>query len=601
MRKVFAALFGLVIFLFLSQAAHADSNFSTSFTGTYTVKDTGTTHANFSVLLKNLTDRYYASSYTIQLGFADIQNVHAYDSGGVILPTLKKTAAGQQLTFVFNHRATGLGSTVPFSFSFDTPNVATKNGSVWEVNIPGLQNQSDFSDFTVKLAIPASFGPLTYAKPDVGNNLTFSKTDLGQSGISLAFGREQVFHFNLSYHLKNTQLFPIRTEIALPPNTTYQDIALDSVEPKPLNVTKDGDGNWLATYSLSPSQVVTVHVDGRAFVSLTPKKEQLTFDEKAQDLKPTAYWQTNNDKIKQLGEELQTPYAIYEYVIKTLHYDFSRVSDNQERLGAVAVLQNPSSAVCLEFTDLFIALARAAGIPAREIDGFAYTQNSHQRPVNLQKDILHAWPEYYDEAQGTWVMVDPTWENTTGGVDYFHTFDFDHVAFVIKGKSPDYPVPAGGYKLLGEEKNQEVQVNFADNVSMPEAESGFDVLVPDTLVGGWPVAADIMLSNTGHVLFPSQKLHMTSTLPFLAAQDIDTPDVPPYGTAQVTAELGKSPFLTNKTGTVTIQLAGKSVSKPLAVVPFTLRLALIGGGIIIGSICCILFIVTRRSRRVSIS
>lgn len=601
MRKLFVLIIIFVFFSFFTTQVHADTNFTASFTSIYTVKETGITHANFSVVLKNLTDRYYASSYTIQLGFAQIENVKAYDSDGVIIPTLKKTAAGQQITFIFNHRATGLGSTVPFSFSFDTPNVATKNGNLWEVNIPGLQNQNDFSDFNVKISVPPSFGPLTYAKPDVGNSLTFTKADLGQSGISLAFGAQQVFHFQLSYHLKNTQLFPIHTEIALPPNTTYQDIVLDTIEPKPASVVEDSDGNWLATYLLTPSQTITAHVDGRAFLALSPRKEMLRPEENAEYLKPTAYWQANNAKIKQLAKQLQTPYAIYEYVVKTLHYDFSRVTDNQERLGAVAVLQNPSSAVCLEFTDLFIALARADGIPAREIDGFAYTQNSHERPVSLQKDILHVWPEYYDKEKGTWVMVDPTWENTTGGVDYFHTFDFDHIAFVVKGKNPDYPVPAGGYKLPGEEKTQDVQVDFSQDISLPEAESGFDVVVPDKFVGGWPVTATVKLLNTGHVLFPSQKLHVLSSLSMLSAEDVYSADILPFGTTEVTVNLGKSPFLTNKTGTVTIQLAGKSVSKSFAIVPFTLRLALIGGGIIIGCIGIILFIITRRPWRISVS
>jgi len=51
-------------------------------------------------------------------------------------------------------------------------------------------------------------------------------------------------------------------------------------------------------------------------------------------------------------------------------------------------------------------------------------------------------------------MVDPTWGNTTGGVDYFNTFDFDHLAFVVKGISSTYPVPAGGYKLTGDENKK---------------------------------------------------------------------------------------------------------------------------------------------------
>jgi len=83
----------------------------------------------------------------------------------------------------------------------------------------------------------------------------------------------------------------------------------------------------------------------------------------------------------------------------------------------------------MEFTDTFITLVRALGIPAREINGYAYAQNDRLRPLGLEQDVLHSWPEYYDFASQTWQQVDPTWGNTTGGLDYFHKFDLDHFTF----------------------------------------------------------------------------------------------------------------------------------------------------------------------------
>jgi len=59
-------------------------------------------------------------------------------------------------------------------------------------------------------------------------------------------------------------------------------------------------------------------------------------------------------------------------------------------------LDNTTNAVCLEYTDLFVTLARAAGIPSRSIEGFAYTKNSRLRPLSLVDDVLHAWVQYYD-------------------------------------------------------------------------------------------------------------------------------------------------------------------------------------------------------------
>lgn len=119
---------------------------------------------------------------------------------------------------------------------------------------------------------------------------------------------------------------------------------------------------------------------------------------------------------------------------------------NNKRLGADVVLANPDQAVCMEFTDLFIAIAREKGIYSREIQGYGFSLDPKLQPLSLVSDILHAWPEYYDLKTENWIAVDPTWGNTSG-IDYFSSFDLNHIAFVIHGKNPEYPMPAGMYKI----------------------------------------------------------------------------------------------------------------------------------------------------------
>ena len=133
-------------------------------------------------------------------------------------------------------------------------------------------------------------------------------------------------------------------------------------------------------------------------------------------------------------------------------------------MGAVAALQNPDQAICMEFTDLFIALSRAAGIPAREIDGYAYTENPQLQPLGLVADVLHAWPEYYDKDKGVWIPIDPTWASTSGGIDYFNKLDLRHFTFVIHGESSVTPYPPGSYKL-GPNPQKDVYVSFG---TLPE-------------------------------------------------------------------------------------------------------------------------------------
>ncbi len=600
-KRLFLLLIFLVGFAFFTSQAHAESNFAASYKVNYTVNINGTTHAVFTISLKNKTDKYFASSYTLKVGFPTISNVKASDPNGGISPNIKRMEDGQEISLTFNKDALGKNASIPFTISFDTPDIATQNGSIWEVNIPGLANQNDFEDFEVSVGVPSSFGQPLFVKPDTGSkSLTFSKNQLGKSGISIAFGTKQTYAFSLNYHIRNNHLFPLKTEIALPPNTSYQHVSISDISPKPLSVREDQDGNWLAAYSLTPSQIMTVTVKGDTFQSLLPEQESLSEAEKTLYTKPVQYWQASDSHLQQLAKSLKTPYAIYQYVVKTLHYDFSRVSDSQERLGAVAVLNKPNSAVCLEFTDLFIALSRAAGIPAREIDGYAFTQNSKERPVALAKEILHAWPEYYDNDSQSWIMVDPTWQNTTGGIDYFHTFDLDHVAFVIKGIDSTTPIPAGGYKLSGQEAVKDITMTFEPDAVESVPQVSALISMSNTLSSGFPVSGNLVLENTGQTLFPPQEVIVKGSLPG-EKTSLTTQPLPPFGKITLPFSLSKTSFLTRMPDTITIQVAGKTITKTVSISPFSFQYIGLIGGIFIAILCIIIFIIAAKPWRLFIS
>ncbi|MDP3987997.1 MAG: transglutaminase domain-containing protein [Candidatus Levybacteria bacterium] len=599
MRIIKTLLIILAIFLFTvfsCGTASARENFTTSYNVNYKILDNGQAYASFSVVLTNNSNEYYASSYKIRIGFEDIRDLVATDPDGRLVTKITKTDEGQEIELVFNKRVVGIGNTLPFNMSFYTNDISAKEGSIWEINIPGISNKNDFSSFSVKLDVPASFGDPVYIKPDIGSkSLTFSKEQLGKSGISVSFGKSQIYSFNLSYHLQNKNLFPLITEVALPPTTNYQDVSIEDINPKPDNVIKDIDGNWLARYRLSPSKKMDVVVKGKAQVYLYPKSESLSKENFELYLKQQPYWE-QDENIKELARTLKTPYAIYTYVAKTLKYDFSRVTASKPRLGARGVLENPSSAVCLEFTDLFIAITRAAGIPAREIDGYAYTQNDKQRPLSLVKDILHAWPEFYDTNLGTWIMVDPTWGNTTKGVDYFNILDFDHFAFVIRGKDSSYPIPAGGYKLSENAQTQDVKVEFADSydISFPKVEVGIDL--PQKTLSGLPVQGFVIFRNTSSVVYPAGFLSVEADglLPKLTKSTYD--EIPPYGYIKVPLVFSKTPLLTNSKANVRITVNGNVFSQEILILPFYLTVwEIIIGGILIVSITTILSIYLRKS------
>jgi hypothetical protein len=347
----------------------------------------------------------------------------------------------------------------------------------------------------------------------------------------------------------------------------------------PLNTYQDQDGNWLATYSLGPQEQKTITMKVLVMVATDTKQQSLSDAQRKEYIQAQPYWEVDNQKITEIAKTLHSPLDIYTYVVKHLSYDYSKTADETVRLGAVKALENPTQSVCLEFTDLFVALARAKGIPARSVEGYAYTEDSTLRPVSLVKDVLHAWPEYYDETKKKWIMVDPTWGNTTNGIDYFSSFDLSHIAFVVKGKDSSYPIPAGGYKF--DTNSRDVTVSFVDKdqfVDPKKNSIAFDF--SSHALAGLPIHAFLTVRNISGSPFRNADIVIDSQLtPKKHSVHIDV--LPPYGKKVYQVSFYKTPFLTNKDYDVTIHFDGKTYNKSITVtvVP-NLWWLLLGGGII---------------------
>ncbi len=584
-KIIIAILFVILSSLFLIPKSFADSDFKTSFDVTYNVGENGITHTIFKGSLVNQKDGIYASSYSVKVGFSDVENVVASDGLGFIRPNIQKSGDETEITLPFNQKITGLGQALNFTFSFDTNSAASQVGKIWEINLPGFEDQSSFQNFNIHLIVPPSFGSPSYIKPNIplNNGLNFTQNELGSSGVSIAFGSFQSFDFKLNYNLNNTNLFPIQTEIALPPSTNYQDVAINQISPKPLNVTEDMDGNWLAKYYLLPQQKQTVTVSGNVLIYLDPKSEKLSLTDRQIYLKPQQYWEVTDPQLQSLAQTLKTPQAIFNYVVQKLSYNFNRAnSGTSERFGAKAILQTPNQAVCLEFADLFIAIARAAGIPAREVEGYAYTENTTQRPLSFLQDVLHAWPEYYDDTRQAWIEVDPTWANTTHGTDYFNVFDFDHFAFVINGNSSTYPIPAGGYKFSGD-TSRDVFVSFSNVSFHPSPQIKSQIQFQNTNLLSKNSSANLKVDNYGPVEMQASNINLSANNITFNPESFTSTSIPPYGSISYQLSTNNLLSLTPRTTLVTIHIGNSTFQNQVQILPFFLenKIYLIAGGVII--------------------
>jgi hypothetical protein len=90
---------------------------------------------------------------------------------------------------------------------------------------------------------------------------------------------------------------------------------------------------------------------------------------------------------------------IVKWIFANLEKTMAKNSDN-----ALDILDKKAGD-CTEHTLLFVTLARAVGIPSREVGGIAYMAGE-----KFPKMAWHAWAEFHDGKQ--WLTADPTWNQT---------------------------------------------------------------------------------------------------------------------------------------------------------------------------------------------
>lgn len=497
-------IFILISSIFVVNDVKAENEVSSDFDITYTVNESGITTVNSKIILTNMMSSLYVNSYELVLDNINPQNIKAYDEKGDLQTT--KTMDGKESRIVvhFDTPVVGKNKSRVFWVVYEESSFAIRTGEVWEISIPRLADDANFSSYYVNLEIPESLGLEAYISPNPRDffksngylNYRFNKEDVVKSGITAGFGQFQVFSFTLNYHLENPLAKESVTEITLPPDTAFQRMYYSSLSPRPSSMYVDSDGNWIAKYQLKPRERVSIVATGHVQIFASqrpyPKPSQDSLNE---NLTEQTYWELSDGNIQEVAKNLKSAKDIYDFVSQKLKYDYQRVTPNVKRLGAANALSNPESAICMEFTDLFIALARARGIPAREINGFAYTENPEIQPLSLVNDVLHSWPEYYDQEKGAWIPIDPTWGSTTSGIDYFNKLDLRHFSFVIHGKSSTKPYPAGSYNL-GANPQKDVFVSFGN---LPAVKNS-NIKVEAKLDGWLPLISNrlgITINNSG--------------------------------------------------------------------------------------------------------
>lgn len=443
---------------------HAASEFSYTIDMNYAINDDGTTRVTSSYRITNNTNNRVLASLQINTPTNDVADIAARYADGSSLPfsaadktnTTLGNFAYKEINLRFADWPSGRGTTQDFSVSYTTGSLVDIKGSSRTFYVPSLAEVGANENYNISVSVPASFGTMisTGALPQIdgsdGDKVRYrfaNANDLLGRSFTLIFGETTIYKADFTFPLKNTTNRDRVFTVTLPPNTPTQKIYINKLDPQPIATRVDTDGNILADYTVPARGTVTVHTDISAQV--TYRAYDLSKGGKTSDIPQelirdytgsTRFWQTDDAELRAKAQQavsgktnvVDILRALQKLTNDTLTYNNEKIKYNI-RQGSGRALRNPDNAVCLEYSDLMIALLRSQGIPARMPVGYAYAGTLKQS--KSVADSLHSWVEAYVPGIG-WMNLDPTWSEK---FDNFGKSDLDHFTFAIWGRQDAVP------------------------------------------------------------------------------------------------------------------------------------------------------------------
>ena len=170
----------------------------------------------------------------------------------------------------------------------------------------------------------------------------------------------------------------------------------------PFEIIERPFGNQVLLFRLEKmppfgSRIITITADVELLE--TPQKQSLP--EKTSFLLPEPHIPSDHPEIIKTAESLKSDDGVRtarhtcQWVAEHMTYERSTGSPK----GALFALTRQKGD-CTEYADLFTALCRASGIPARSAGGYVCPQNAVLKPSEY-----HNWAEFYHK--GTWHIADP--------------------------------------------------------------------------------------------------------------------------------------------------------------------------------------------------
>lgn len=487
----------IILFLSIPSIAHG-SDFTTSLDTIYTVTDASLIQVKQIVSVTNNTAIRFPTSFELTIPGNIHTPIQVTNTNGK--PAQFETERGDRytrLTLLFTEPIVGLDKNQTYTIEYQNPSVLFGSFPITQFALPPFPNLSSSVITNTKLIVSEQMcpHPTTYPKTsstETNNRihvLNFSSSPPTQS-IFIRCADKRYVSIALHYYLTNSNMTPIETQITLPPDTEYQHFYYDEINPSPLSIVTDNDGNVIAGFRLEPKEAKKITVNANALISALPLHTPMSANNTY--LSPQPFWPISNPEIKNLSKPFSDAESVYRALMATTVLDQTTIN---KRLGGDMVIVQPLSLQPIDLIDGFITLNRSKGIMSRRLIGFVQSPDSALWPTTLLENTLHLWADYYDNNQNQWIQVDPLWEKTSRS-NFFPIHDLNHIVLAINGSDDTIPYPVGYYQSP-ENTGPDIQITNQEPFipPPPQIEATINTTLPHLL--GVTPKTQLRINNRG--------------------------------------------------------------------------------------------------------
>lgn len=364
----------------------------------------------------------------------------------------------------------GIGQSKEFKIVYSNYGLTKTTGALLDIFAPGFdknykfENESTRYTYKTTIKLNRNLGEVGFVVPDPvattveGDYYVYQipTESLVGSKIWIQIGKTQYYQFTLKQNVKASDTlnkgYFNEYSLVIPRDMieaeTAQKVFFKRFDPEPKQVITDEEGNLIATFKMPSHQNGVITVEGYAQVQKLESQaskanagmlSDINIQEMVKYLNPAEFWEVDHPEIQGKATDLKSEknniYEIvesnYSHIVETIDYSEIKRFGINNRQGALKTLRG-GAAVCMEYSDLFLALSRAQGIPARAAFGYGYDAR-----IGEEQQDAHQWVQVYLPGLNQWLSVDVTWGESGpaligGDLNHFYT----HVAVVDPNSPP---------------------------------------------------------------------------------------------------------------------------------------------------------------------